>query len=134
MLAPTSLALSRQHPWPYPNILGLIDNSTIFQSQLKAGRDLGNKAIDAATQKVDEVAKSKGFDTSKITSAAVGRAQYALSQAEGHAADLLDCADNKLAGNGMYLEGGHFYNLQGKATQKVNIDILQLYKAVASYR
>ena len=83
---------------------------------------------------MDAVAKTKGFDTSKITSAAVGRAQDALSQAEGHVADLLDRADNKLAGNGMYFEGGHFYNLQGKATQKVNIDILQLYRAVASYR
>ena len=95
---------------------GVIDKAK--NAALKAGGDLGNKAINAAAQKVDAVAKSKGFDTSRITSAAVGKAQNALTQAQGHAADLMDQADSKLGGNGMYMEGGHFYNVKGRSTTK----------------
>ena len=91
---------------------GVIDKAK--DAALKAGSDLGNKAINAAAQKVDAVAQSKGFDTSRITSAAVGKAQNALSQAQGHAADLMDQADNKLGGNGMYMSQGRGMVMTGQ--------------------
>jgi len=96
---------------------GVIDKAK--DAALKAGSDLGNKAIGAAAQKIDAVAKSKGFDTSRITSAAVGKAQNALTQAQGHAADLMDQADSKLGGNGMYMpqglqSGSGMYQSQGR--------------------
>ena len=118
-----------------PTSLGLSITPLCFKANRKPGATLATKPSMLQRKMWMRWQRARAcFDTSKITSAAVGRAQDALSQAEGHAADLLDRADNKLAGNGMYLEGGHFDNLQGKATQKVNIDILQLYRAVASYR
>ena len=91
---------------------GVIDKAK--DAALKAGSDLGNKAINAAAQKVDAVAKSKGFDTSRITSAAVGKAQNALTQAQGHAADLMNQADNKLGGNGMYQSQGRGMVMTGQ--------------------
>ena len=91
---------------------GVIDKAK--DAALKAGSDLGNKVINAAAQKVDAVAKSKGFDTSRITSAAVGKAQNALTQAQGHAADLMNQADNKLGGNGMYQSQGRGMIMSGQ--------------------
>ena len=71
-----------------------------------------SQAIDAAAKKADEVAKSKGFDASNITSKLAGRAHEALHDAEGHAQSLLDRGEaevgKRLKGNGLYMSGNGF--------------------------
>jgi hypothetical protein len=82
---------------------GVIDKAK--DAALKKGRELGGQAINAAAQKVDEEAKKRGFDSSKITQAAVGKAQEALHSAEGHAEELIERADKKIQGSGLYQTG-----------------------------
>jgi len=82
---------------------GVIDKAK--DAALKKGRELGGQAINAAAQKVDEEAKKRGFDSSRITQAAVGKAQEALHSAEGHAEGLIERAEKKIQGSGMYLTG-----------------------------
>ena len=101
---------------------GIIDKGK--DMALKAGRELGGKAIETAAKKADELAQSKGFDASGITSQLAGRAHEALHDAEGEAAKLLDRGQSALekkagvSGSGVNLTGGHFYNLEGKASRR----------------
>ena len=62
----SSIKKAANHVWGALQKSGIIDKGK--DKLMKAGRELGGKAIDAAAKKADEVAKSKGFDASNITS------------------------------------------------------------------
>ena len=66
----SSIKKVANHVWGALQKSGIIDKGK--DKLMKAGRELGGKAIDAAAKKADEVAKSKGFDESDITSKLAG--------------------------------------------------------------
>ena len=107
----SSIKKAANHVWGALQKSGIIDKGK--DKLMKAGRELGGKAIDAAAKKADEVAKSKGFDASDITSKLAGRAHEALHDAEGHAQSLLDRGEaevgKRLKGNGLYMSGNGNY-------------------------
>eukprot|EP01043_Picozoa_sp_COSAG02_P081694 COSAG02_NODE_20095_length_848_cov_59.395194_2_plen_142_part_00 len=87
---------------------------------LKKGREIGGKAIDAATKKVESEAGKRGVDISKFTEAAAAKAHEHLHEAEGHLSKKLDDAQKKLerkagvsgSGHGRrHIRGGDMYEV-----------------------
>jgi len=110
----SSMGKAARHVWGALKKSGVIEKGKDLA--LKTGRELGGKAIEAATHKLDDVAKSRGVNISGVTRAAAERAHEALHDAEGHAATALDkvetAVDKRIGGQGLRLTGSGI-NLAG---------------------